>query len=37
MNGFIPERFVDMLSDRIDEALGEKAGGESTAIQATRQ
>ena len=22
MNGFLPDRFVDMLSDRIDEALG---------------
>ena len=32
MNGFIPERFVDMLTDRIREALGEKA-----AVQATSQ
>lgn len=38
MNGFIPERFVDMLSDRIREALGEKiAVPENTASQATRQ
>jgi thiol-disulfide isomerase/thioredoxin len=38
MNGFIPERFVDMLSDRIREALGEKAAlGETSVIQATRQ
>ncbi len=32
MIGFIPERFVDMLTDRIEEALGEK-----TAMQATSQ
>ena len=32
MNGFIPERFVDMLSERIEDALGDK-----TAMQATRQ
>ena len=25
MNGFLPDRFVDMLSDRIDEALGKPA------------
>jgi thiol-disulfide isomerase/thioredoxin len=25
MNGFVPERFVDMLTDRIKEALGEAA------------
>jgi hypothetical protein len=30
MAGFIPERFVDMLTDRIKEALGEKS-----AIQAS--
>jgi thiol-disulfide isomerase/thioredoxin len=32
MAGFIPERFVDMLTDRIHEALGEKP-----AIQASNQ
>jgi thiol-disulfide isomerase/thioredoxin len=32
MNGFIPERFVDMLSDRIHEALGEKS-----TVQASNQ
>lgn len=32
MNGFIPERFVDMLTDRIRGALGEK-----TPVQATNQ
>ena len=33
MNGFIPERFVDMLTERIQEALGEK----KSVIQASRQ
>jgi thiol-disulfide isomerase/thioredoxin len=38
MNGFIPERFVDMLSDRIHEALGEKIpAGDKPVIQATAQ
>lgn len=32
MNGFIPERFVDMLSDRIRGALGETG-----AVQASKQ
>jgi thiol-disulfide isomerase/thioredoxin len=32
MNGFIPERFVDMLSDRINEALGV-----TPKVQATNQ
>ncbi len=32
MTGFIPERFVDMLTDRIEEALGQKS-----AMQATNQ
>jgi len=25
MNGFLPDRFVDMLTDRINEALGRPA------------
>jgi thiol-disulfide isomerase/thioredoxin len=32
MNGFIPERFVDMLTERIQDALGEKS-----VIQASKQ
>ena len=34
MNGFLPERFVDMLADRIQEALGKTAG---TPLEATKQ
>jgi hypothetical protein len=26
MIGYLPDRFVDMLSDRIDEALGRPSG-----------
>jgi len=33
MIGFIPERFVDMLTDRIDEALGKPARAKSGAAQ----
>ena len=33
MNGFLPERFVDMLADRIQEALGKTAG---TPLEATK-
>ena len=31
MNGYVPERFVDMLSDRINDALGVKPAPQSSA------